>query len=209
MFSETTGAAAACPSHNKYTRLSLTLSLSPRHTPSPRSPPFHLVIPCRHSYTAAATAAARPSGALCRSIENAILLYCTHTQISARARIYIQPLWRRFNRETTTFRPPVEYRGGGGCFCTPNARPATAVTSSSSSDILSATGTWLPVDMYYIHQSRYSHDACSAFCLCVSRRDVMMRYHRYHHNIPISAATTVSNYIYRNIEILSAAVKFY
>lgn len=57
----------------------------------------------RYGYGRSSTAARPFRRALCRSIENAILLYCTHTRTHARI-LYIQPLWR-FNRETTTFRP--------------------------------------------------------------------------------------------------------
>jgi len=100
MFSETTG--AMCPSHNKYIHVSPapSLSRSPRSS-DPTHRPFTVDHLRRYGYGRSSTAARPFRRALCRSIENAILLYCTHT----RARIlYIQPLWR-FNRETTTFRP--------------------------------------------------------------------------------------------------------
>jgi len=76
-----------CPSHNKYTRL------SPRHPVTVvLLLPVHLVIalppaPPLHGLYGHSSHRRRPSfrGALCRSIENAILLYCTH----AHARAYV------------------------------------------------------------------------------------------------------------------------
>lgn len=74
MFSETTG--AVCPSHNKYTRLSTVTLFRPDSagSPPPPPPPTRKPMPQlrphshRHPFS---------SGAHCRSIENAILLYCT------------------------------------------------------------------------------------------------------------------------------------
>lgn len=141
MFSETTG--AVCPSHNKYTRLpptTFTLIVSPC-SPLLRSTRHPIKV------TAAATATARPSGALSRSIENAILLYCTYTHINT------QPLWW-FNRETTTFRPPSPCCIQCCCrFAPQNTYPFQRPSTNRHCRCLLfplLIGTWPPVDIEYL-----------------------------------------------------------
>lgn len=106
----------------------------------------------RHYSYGRSTAALSSSGAHCRSIENAILLYCTLTHILY---IYIQPLWR-FNRETTTFRrPPVEYHRRHRfapqthhTYPPPPSHRPTPIFSLSKIYYHHYTGTWPPVDIF-------------------------------------------------------------
>lgn len=137
---------------------------SPRHTLPPRFSSLLFVVLCRRSN--GRSHRRRPSfrSSLPFNRKRHFIVLYTHThKYIPRAHIYIQPLWR-FNRETTTFRPPVEYRDGGGRFCTPNAHPATVTITSRPPQINPSSRDWYLVAGRYI---LYTLKSVYMYIICV------------------------------------------
>lgn len=194
MFNETTG--AVCPSHNKYTRL------SPRHPVTVvLLLPVHLVIalppaPPLHGLYGHSSHRRRPSfrGALCRSIENAILLYCTHAH--ARAYVHttslaVQPRNDDVSPPPPLPLPPLDIPPLSLPFLRPKRVPLHTHHSPtphqpspsrryilSSSDILShlqLPRTWYLAAGRYIHPSAVRKGAIPEFMLLCIYNETLRR----------------------------------